>query len=136
MALHWPVFLPSGDPAPLEQWAVPRALRSLGYRAEFAADGGAAVDAFVAGKYFAILMDVVMPGMNGVEATMKIRGIEAKSGSHVPIITVTANVMPGDRDQYLAAGMDEFLSKPFKRGELAAILPESPPENANKWVHR
>ena len=97
-------------------------LLSLGYRAEFAVNGVEAVKAFVPGKYFAILMDVVMPGMNGVEATKKIREIEATAGGHVPIIALTANVMPGDRDQYLAAGMDDFLSKPFKRAELATVL--------------
>ncbi|MFZ4775926.1 MAG: PAS domain S-box protein [Terrimicrobiaceae bacterium] len=95
-------------------------LQSLGYRAEFAANGTEAVSAFVPGKFSAILMDVVMPGMNGVEATKMIR--EAESGSRVPIIALTANVMPGNRDQYLAAGMDDFLSKPFKRAELAAKL--------------
>jgi len=95
-------------------------LRSLGYRAEFAADGAGAVEAFVPGKYFAILMDVVMPAMNGIEATKKIREIE--SGSRVPIIAVTANVMPGHRERCLAAGMDDFLTKPFKRDELAAIF--------------
>ena len=95
-------------------------LHSLGYRAEFAADGFEALSAFVPGKYYAILMDVVMPRMDGVEATKRIR--EVQSGSHVPIIALTANVMPGDRERYLAAGMDDFLSKPFKREELAAKL--------------
>ena len=97
-------------------------LQSLGYRAEFAADGAEAVEAFVPGKYFAILMDVVMPVMDGLDATKKIREIEAKSGSHVPIIALTANVMPGGSEQCLAAGMDDFLTKPFKRAELAAKL--------------
>jgi len=115
-----PVLVVEDDPE--NRMLAGKMLRSLGYRAEFAADGGAAVEAFVPGKYVAILMDVVMPGMSGMEATRKIRQLEAKSGSHVPIITLTANVMPGDRDQYLAAGMDEFLSKPFKRGELASVL--------------
>ena len=95
-------------------------LQSLGYRAEFAADGAEAVQAFVPGKFSAILMDVVMPRLNGLEATKKIRQVE--SGSRVPIIALTANVMPGDRELCLAAGMDDFLVKPFKRAELAAKL--------------
>jgi len=65
-------------------------------------------------------MDVVMPGMNGVEAKQIIREVE--SGSRVPIITFAVSAMPGNREQYLAAEMDDFLSKPFKRAELAAKL--------------
>ena len=95
-------------------------LQSLGYRAAFAADGVAAVQTFVPGKFSAILMDVVMPRLNGLEATQKIREVEA--GSRVPIIALTANVMPGDRELCLAAGMDGFLVKPYKRVELAAVL--------------
>jgi len=95
-------------------------LQSLGFRAEVTTDGTGAVEAFAPGKYFAILMDVVMPMMNGMQATGKIRELE--SGSRVPIIALTANVMPGNREQYIAAGMDDFLSKPFKRAELAAKL--------------
>ncbi len=94
-------------------------LQLLGYRAEFASDGTAAVKAFLPGKYSAILMDVTMPLMDGLDATEKIREIEALAGGHVPIIAMTANVMPGDRDRCLAAGMDEFLSKPFHKADLA-----------------
>jgi CheY-like chemotaxis protein len=95
-------------------------LQRLGCRAEFAAHGAEAVEAFVPGKYFAILMDMRMPVMDGLAATRKIRELE--SGSRVPIIALTANVMPGDRERCLAAGMDDFLSKPFKKAELAAKL--------------
>ena len=96
-------------------------LQSLGYRADFAADGAEAVKAFVPGKFSAILMDMAMPVMDGLEATKKIREIE-KTGRRVRIIAITANVMPGDRERCLAAGMDDFLTKPFKRAELAAKL--------------
>jgi PAS domain S-box-containing protein len=95
-------------------------LRSLGYQVEYAADGLDAVDAFSPGKYSAILMDVQMPLMNGLEATEKIRHLE--SGSHVRIIALTADVMPGNRERFLASGMDDFLSKPFKRDDLAGVL--------------
>jgi PAS domain S-box-containing protein len=97
-------------------------VEAIGLRAELAADGEEAVRAFVPGKYFAILMDMSMPVMGGLEATKKIREAEAAAGCHVPIIALTANVMPGDREQCLAAGMDNFLTKPLKRAELAAIL--------------
>ena len=93
-------------------------LQSLGYRVEFAADGAEAVAAFAPGKYFAILMDMRLPVMDGLAATRKIR----EHGVRVPIIALTANVMPGDRECCLADGMDDYLLKPFKRAELAAKL--------------
>ncbi|MEI6277857.1 MAG: PAS domain S-box protein [Verrucomicrobiae bacterium] len=97
-------------------------LQKLGYSVEFAASGDKALKAFAPGKYLAILMDMSMPVMDGLEATGKIREVEAAANGHVPIIAFTANVMPGDRELCLEAGMDDFLSKPFKRAELAAKL--------------
>jgi len=95
-------------------------LQNLGYRTEFAAHGAEAVEAFAPGKFFAVFMDMAMPVMDGLEATKKIRELE--SGPRVPIIALTANVMLGDRERCLAAGMDDFLSKPFKQEDLAAKL--------------
>ncbi|MFZ4775172.1 MAG: PAS domain S-box protein [Terrimicrobiaceae bacterium] len=95
-------------------------LNRLGFRVEHANNGLEAIEAFVPGKYFAILMDMQMPEMDGIEATRKIRTLE--SGEWVPIIALTANVSPGDREKCLDAGMSEFLSKPFKKDELATKL--------------
>ena len=95
-------------------------LQSLGYRVEFAGNGVEAVEAFAPGKYLAILMDLRMPVMNGFEAAGIIRS--RKSGIRVPIIAFSANVLPGSREIYLAAGMDDCLTKPFKKEELAAKL--------------
>jgi CheY-like chemotaxis protein len=91
-----------------------------GYRVEFAADGQEALDAFTPEKFSAILMDMQMPVMDGLEATRRIR--ERESGTRVPIIALTANVMPGDRERCLGAGMDEFLTKPFKLRDLSGML--------------
>ncbi|MEI6071953.1 MAG: ATP-binding protein [Verrucomicrobiae bacterium] len=95
-------------------------LRSLGYRVEFAANGAEAVEAFAPGKFSAILMDVRMPVMDGLEATKRIRGLE--SGTRVPVIALTANVMPDNHRLCLAVGMDDILTKPFTKAELAAKL--------------
>ncbi len=94
----------------------------LGYRAEFASDGAMGLELYIPGKYSAILMDLHMPRMDGIEVTQKIRKIEAGTGSRVPIIALTANVIPGNRQSCFDAGMDDFISKPFRREELAAVL--------------
>ncbi|MCZ2340342.1 MAG: response regulator [Bacteroidales bacterium] len=98
----------------------------LGYRAEFASNGATGLELFAPGKYSAILMDLHMPRMDGLEVTRKIREIEAGTGSHVPIIALTANVIPGNREDCFAAGMDDFISKPFRREELVAKLARVP----------
>lgn len=98
-------------------------LASLGYQAKFASNGQEAVSAFAPGKFSAILMDMQMPVMDGLEATRRIREMEA--GGHVPIIALTANVMPGDCERCFAAGMDGFLSKPFKKESLVAKLADT-----------
>ncbi len=98
----------------------------LGYDVEFAADGAEAIDVYHPGKYAAILMDMQMPTVSGIDATAKIRAIEKETGAErVPIIALTANVMPGDRERCIAAGMDEFLTKPLDRETLARILGQS-----------
>ena len=99
---------------------VGKMLELLGCRAEFVTNGQEAVEAFAPERYAAILMDMQMPVMGGLDATRKIR--ESESGTRVPIIALTANVMQGDRELCLAAGMDEVLTKPFKMAELSAML--------------
>ncbi len=69
-----------------------------------------------------VLMDCQMPEMDGFEATRRIRQFEASHQLHIPIVALTANAMAGDRELCLAAGMDDFLSKPFQASELASML--------------
>jgi two-component system, sensor histidine kinase and response regulator len=71
-----------------------------------------------------ILMDVQMPVMSGVDATIEIRRQEQKSGHHVPIYAMTANAMKGDRERYLSIGMDGYLTKPVRPVELDQVLRE------------
>ncbi len=96
-------------------------LSRLGHRADVANDGGEAVVLVERGEYDLVFMDVQMPGMDGIEATKTIRRLSGpKSG--VPIVAMTANAMAGDREAFLAAGMDDYISKPISRRALAALL--------------
>ncbi len=97
-------------------------LQNLGYRVQVATDGISALKEFVPGKFAAILMDLAMPTMDGLVTTRKIRELEAGTAERVAIISFTANVMPGDRERCLAAGMDDYLSKPCRMNDLAAML--------------
>ena len=95
-------------------------LASMGIDVTVAKDGREAVDCARAQCYDAILMDCQMPVMDGYEAARRIRA--AEHASRVPIIALTANAMPDDREICLAAGMDDYLSKPFSRDQLASIM--------------
>jgi CheY-like chemotaxis protein len=99
-------------------------LKKLGYAAHVVENGAAAVDAIINSgeRYQAVLMDWQMPIMDGLEATRKIRAWETVHGQHTPIIGMTANAIKGARESCLAAGMDDYLSKPVKRDELQALL--------------
>jgi PAS domain S-box-containing protein len=96
-------------------------LQKLGYGAEVARTGVEAVEAVRTRPYDVVLMDVEMPDLDGLEATRRIRA-EPQHRQAPTIIAVTANAMQGDRDACLAAGMDEFLTKPIRLEELDAAL--------------
>ena len=97
-------------------------LRKLGCRAEVAGDGRVGVQAVRERRFDLVLMDCQMPEMDGFEATAAIRLAEAGSGRRLPIIALTANAVAGDRERCLAAGMDDYLSKPFTRAQLHDVL--------------
>jgi two-component system, sensor histidine kinase and response regulator len=101
------------------------ALAQMGCTADIAVDGHEALNATMATRYDVILMDVQMPGMDGLEATRQIRRWEKESGRPpVRIIALTANALAGDRDICLKAGMDDYLSKPIRLEALRAALRE------------
>lgn len=97
-------------------------IEQMGGQADTAADGVKAVDAYMNTMYDVILMDAHMPIMDGIEATRRIREMEKETRHHALIIALTANVMSGDKERYLAAGMDEYLSKPINESEFTNIL--------------
>jgi CheY-like chemotaxis protein len=107
-------------------------LTRLGHRPTGAASGAAALEAWRAARaagapYDLVLMDVHMPGLDGLEAARRIRASEAEANARrTPIIALTANAFAEERDACLAAGMDGFLVKPLDRARLAAALAELP----------
>lgn len=98
-----------------------RLLQRAGYFADLASNGKQAVEAVSGQQYDLVLMDVQMPVMDGFEATAEIRRRES-AGRHTPIVAMTANAMAGDRERCLAAGMDDYLSKPIRLEELRRVL--------------
>jgi CheY-like chemotaxis protein len=97
-------------------------LENLAYRSESAINGMLALEAIAESAYAAVLMDCQMPVMDGLTATHEIRRREAGAGARVPIIALTANAMEANRERCLAAGMDDFLPKPFTQVQLKAML--------------
>ncbi|MEY2632857.1 MAG: hypothetical protein RIR00_1511 [Pseudomonadota bacterium] len=99
-------------------------LKKMGYDdVDMAVDGLGALEAQKEKDYALILMDCMMPEMNGFDATRAIRQYEiSHNRRRIPIIALTASVVEGERDKCLAAGMDDFVSKPFKQSDLEAAL--------------
>lgn len=100
-------------------------LGKTGHRLDIVENGRQAVEAVRNGRYDAVLMDIQMPELDGLEATRQIRALPGPSAK-VPIIALTADAMVGARDEYLAAGMNDYLSKPIDVGQLLAKLAELP----------
>jgi len=97
----------------INQKIVLLSLNKLVNRIDVASNGKQALEMFGLKQYDLILMDIMMPIMDGIMATQKIREIESTSDRHVPIVAVTANALAGDRENCLAAGVDDYIAKPF-----------------------
>jgi CheY-like chemotaxis protein len=97
-------------------------LARAGYRSEVANNGEEALSALQRMPFDLVLMDCQMPVLDGYMATRRIREREQVSGLHLPVIAMTAHALPGDQDRCLAAGMDDYLSKPVTREALYQAL--------------
>ncbi|AYF87263.1 ATP-binding protein [Pseudomonas sp. JS3066] len=111
---------------PVNQTVIEAMLRSLGYQVSLVGDGAQAVHQASRHHYSAILMDCRLPVLDGYEATRQIR--QMNGGATLPIIALTANALQGDREACLAAGMNDYLAKPFKRADLLRVM--------QRWLSR
>jgi PAS domain S-box-containing protein len=112
---------------------VVRMLEKRGHVVTAVENGKEAVERLEAGGVFdVVLMDVQMPEMDGFEATTAIRNKEQSTGEHIPIIAMTAHAMKGDRERCLAAGMDLYVSKPIRAGDLFQALEKVAPQTGAK----
>jgi PAS domain S-box-containing protein len=114
------------EDTPVNQQVALAVLRKAGYEVDLVEDGQAAVEARRDGDYHLILMDIQMPVLDGLEATRRIRDMEYGGIDPVPIVALTAHALAEERNRCLAAGMDDFLSKPFRSTDLLRLV--------EKWV--
>ncbi|MBI5329113.1 MAG: response regulator [Betaproteobacteria bacterium] len=97
-------------------------MEKMGHRVAVAEDGAEAVQAWNDARFDLILMDIMMPGMDGLTAIGQIRAAERERGGHIPIIALTAHAMQGDRERFLTGGADGYVSKPIRHDELKSEI--------------
>lgn len=102
-----------------------RLLQHCGYQPDTAANGQLAIERLKGSAYDLVFMDVEMPVLDGPAATAELRRLLPPAGQPV-VVALTAHAMPGDRERFLAAGMDDHLTKPLRSGELSALLQRLP----------
>ena len=107
----------------VNQMIVRAMLTNLGLTVTTARDGAHAIELYSTNDFDLLLMDCEMPGMDGYEASRRIRALEAQtSRSRTPIVAITAHALTGDREECLKAGMDDYLSKPVSERRMADVL--------------
>jgi signal transduction histidine kinase/HPt (histidine-containing phosphotransfer) domain-containing protein len=123
LASRLPLKVLVTDDNVINQKVASRLLQQLGYTADIASNGAEAISAIEKGNYDLVFMDVQMPGMDGLEATRRIRDFERRTSRRAAkIVAMTANAMMGDRDKCLNAGMDDYLAKPVRPDALQATI--------------
>ena len=119
---HFPVNILLAEDNPVNRRLALRLLEKRGFAVTEATNGHEVLSALEKGEYDLILMDIQMPEMDGYETTAAIRAKETAGKSRIPIIALTAYAMEGDREQALAAGMDDYLTKPIDPGRLYELI--------------
>jgi two-component system, sensor histidine kinase and response regulator len=117
-----PVHVLVVEDNPVNQQLIVRLLEKRGYTVGIASTGIEALAALDRRSFELVLMDVQMPEMDGIEATVQIRERERATGAHLPVVALTAHAMAGDRKACLAAGMDGYVTKPIRAAELFAAI--------------
>lgn len=122
----------------VQQQLARRLLEKRGHDVTTVADGTAAIAIASRQPFDVLLLDIQMPSLNGFEVTAALRERERQTGQHLPIVAMTAYVMPGDRERCLDAGMDAYIGKPLHAEELfrtlAALAPVPPQQHAGEWA--
>ena len=117
-----PLHVLLAEDSPVNQRVASDLLERRGHSVKVVASGREAVQAVQEDDFDLVLMDVQMPEMDGLEATREIRAMEERSGEHLRIVAMTANAMQGDRERCLAAGMDDYISKPIRAREFYGVV--------------
>jgi CheY-like chemotaxis protein len=117
-----PLRILVAEDSPVNQKLALAMLRKMGHQVTLATTGTAAVEIWKREAFDLVLMDIQMPEMDGLEATRNIRALERLGGARTPIIAMTAHAMGGDRERCLEAGMDDHVTKPINRADLAAAI--------------
>jgi signal transduction histidine kinase/DNA-binding response OmpR family regulator len=124
------------EDTPVNQVLILRTLEKMGHTVTIANNGREAVDLWKTQSFHLIFMDVQMPEIDGFTATRTIRTQEKETGSHIPIVAMTAHAMKGDRERCLESGMDDYLAKPVSSREIAdaikKIFPLAPAAAASR----
>ena len=107
----------------INQKLIEKTLTNLGLNVEISNNGEEALEMFKKKKYDIVFMDISMPVMDGIEATHEILAYEKENGlEHTPVVALTANALPGDRESFLSEGLDEYISKPLKKEDIIRVL--------------
>ena len=122
----------AAEDVPINQKVIQRVLEKMGHTVTIASNGAETLQLWRHASYDLIFMDIEMPVMDGINATAAIRAIEQKQGGHIPIAAMTAHAVYGDAERFLAAGMDAYISKPFKSSDVRDVISRlTTPANVN-----
>ncbi|HTS18826.1 MAG TPA: ATP-binding protein [Verrucomicrobiae bacterium] len=119
-----PLHILLAEDTPVNQKLARRILEKRGHTLVVVENGEKAIEAWQREAFDAILMDVQMPILDGLQATVRIRELEKDTGNHIPIIAMTARALAGDRERCLGAGMDNYISKPLNAQALLELMEE------------